>query len=73
VPAATSYQEWLKRQSKEFQEDVLGKTKARLFRDGKLPLDKFVNRLGDELTLAELAGMHSAAFKAAGLDPAAFQ
>lgn len=73
VPAATSYQEWLKRQSKEFQEDVLGKTKARLFRDGKLPLDKFVNRQGDELTLAELAGKHADAFKAAGLDPSAFQ
>lgn len=69
VPADTSYQQWLKRQSIEFQNDVLGVTKARLFREGNLPLDRFVNRRGDELTLAELARKEKAAFKAAGLNP----
>ncbi len=36
VPAATNYQSWLSKQSREFQEDVLGKTKAKLVREGKL-------------------------------------
>jgi SPP1 gp7 family putative phage head morphogenesis protein len=73
VPADTSYQVWLGRQSREFQDDVLGKTKGRLFRDGKLQLDQFVNRVGDELTLSELVKKHADAFKAAGLDPKQFR
>lgn len=72
VPASTTYNEWLKGQSKTFQDDVLGVTKAKLFRDGGLSLDKFVNRQGDELNLPELAGKHAEAFRAAGLDPAGF-
>lgn len=69
VPADTTYNEWLRRQSVAFQEDTLGITKAKLFRDGKLSLDRFVNRNGDELTLAQLAQRERAAFIAAGLDP----
>lgn len=69
VPAATTYQDFLKRQSKAFQEEVLGVDKAKLFRDGGLKLDKFVTREGHELTLAQLAKKETQAFKAAGLDP----
>lgn len=69
IPANTSYQVWLKGQSVSFQDEVLGVTKARLFRDGGLQLDKFVNRNGDELTLSDLATKHAEAFRAAGLDP----
>jgi SPP1 gp7 family putative phage head morphogenesis protein len=69
VPAATSYNDWLKGQSAEFQDDVLGKTKGVLFRKGDLPLDRFVNRQGDELTLHELAQRERSAFIAAGLNP----
>lgn len=69
IPAKTTYQEWLSRQSAEFQDDVLGPTRAKLFRDGGLTLQKFVNRRGDELTLAELARREASAFRAAGLDP----
>lgn len=72
VPASTTYNEWLKGQSNSFQDDVLGIDKAKLFRDGGLSLDKFVNRNGDELTLAQLAKKERAAFKAAGLDPEDF-
>lgn len=72
VPASVNYQEWLSGQSKAFQDDVLGPTRAKLFRDGDLTLDKFVNRQGDELTLAELASRQAEAFRAAGLDPGAF-
>lgn len=72
IPAKTTYQEWLGGQSKAFQEDTLGITKAKLFRDGELKLNKFVNRNGDELSLAQLAKTEAAAFRAAGLDPADF-
>ncbi len=72
VPASTTYNEWLKGQSKAFQDDTLGSTKAKLFRDGGLSLDKFVNRQGDELTLSELSRKHGDAFKAAGLNPGDF-
>lgn len=72
VPGTTTYQEFLKKQSKEFQEDVLGKTKAKLFRDGNLSLDKFTNRNGDELTLSQLARTDAKAFRDAGLDPTKF-
>jgi SPP1 gp7 family putative phage head morphogenesis protein len=53
VPASMTYQDWLSRQSEEFQNDVLGPARADLFRDG-MPLSKFVNRDGDTLTLDEL-------------------
>jgi len=68
-PADTTYGKWLKGQSKTFQDDTLGIAKAKLFRDGGLTLDKFVNRNGDELTLAQLAARERAAFLAAGLNP----
>ena len=73
VDAKVSYQQWLGRQSRAFQDDVLGPTRARLFRDGNLTLDRFVNRRGDELTLSELARRDAAAFRAAGLDPGDFR
>lgn len=69
VPGKTSYQEWLQSQPAEFQTDVLGKTKAKLFRDGNLKLTRFVNRKGDELSLGELARRDAAAFRQASLDP----
>jgi SPP1 gp7 family putative phage head morphogenesis protein len=69
VPAATTYQEWLARQTTGFQNDVLGVTRGKLFRDGGLKLDRFINRRGDELTLHELARRETAAFVKAGLNP----
>lgn len=54
VPARTSYNEWLKGQHPSFQDDVLGKTRADMFRNGDLTLDKFVNANGDKLTLKQL-------------------
>lgn len=72
VPGKVTYQDWLETQAASFQDDILGKTKGKLFRAGKLPLPKFVNRAGDELTLVELAQRDAAAFRAAGLDPEDF-
>lgn len=73
VPAKVTYQEWLKTQSTEFQNDVLGTARAKLFRSGELDLKKFVNRTGDEIPLRDLAKTDAAAFKAAGLDPDDFK
>lgn len=72
VPAKTTYAEFLRRQSVEFQEDVMGVTKARLFRRGKLDLKAFVDETGAEKSLAELSRDETAAFRAAGLDPTEF-
>lgn len=67
VAASTTYDKWLRGRSVEFQEDILGVTKAKLFRQGGLTLDKFVDRNGAEYTLDELRKRESAAFAAAGL------
>lgn len=53
VSAKTTYSSFLKQQSKEFQDNVLGKERAKLFRSGKIPLDKFTDH-GRVLTLDEL-------------------
>lgn len=54
IPANTSYNDWLKTQSNDFQNTVLGSTRAKMFRDGNITLDKFVTRDGTTLTLNEL-------------------
>lgn len=72
TPVSESYQTWLSRQPMWFVEDTMGKTKARLFRDGGLKLDKFVAADGTELTLGQLAVKQAEAFRAAGLDPEDF-
>lgn len=72
APATTTYGAFLKRQTNAFQDEVLGKTKAKLFRDGHVTLDRFTNRRGDELTLAQLAKSEAPAFRAAGLNIADF-
>ncbi len=67
APAKTTYQEFLGRQTTEFQDDVLGVTRGKLFRNGGLTLDKFVDQSGKLFTLDQLAAAHAAAFKAAGI------
>lgn len=67
VPAATTYQEWLGRQSDSFVDDVLGPSRAALFRDGDLPLTRFVNRNGRTYTLDELRAREPDAFRRAGI------
>lgn len=67
VPQTTTYQKWLERQSVERQNEVLGETKAKLFREGNLPLTRFIARDGHEYTLDELRARDAAAFAKAGL------
>jgi len=53
VAADTNYDAWLRKKPQAYQDEILGKSKAKLFREG-LTLDRFVSRAGDELTLDEL-------------------
>lgn len=53
VSSELNYDKWLRRQPKDFQDDVLGKQKARLFRKG-LVMERFVDEDGREFTLQEL-------------------
>lgn len=72
VPASTDYQTFMSRQGASFQDEVLGRTKGRLFREGGMKLDHFVDRAGNELTLSQLAATRPEAFRRAGLDPSGF-
>lgn len=62
VPDNITYQEWLKKQSNDVQDEVLGKTKGQLFREGGLTLDRFVDFKGDVYTLAQLRAREQEAF-----------
>ncbi|MEH6784762.1 MAG: minor capsid protein [Alcanivorax jadensis] len=54
VDNRTTYGGFLRRQSKEFQDDMLGPRRAKLFRSGKVSIDRFTDDLGRTLTLDEL-------------------
>ena len=62
VAADLTYSDWLRKRPVDFQESILGKTKAALFRDGGLTLDRFVSPAGHELTLDQLKQQESAAW-----------
>lgn len=69
VPAKVTYQQFLARQPREFQIEVLGEARAKLFREGGLTLDRFVNRTtGRQYTLDELRQREAAAFRRAGVE-----
>jgi len=67
VPGNISYNEFLKRQSVSFQNDVLGVNRGKLFRKGKLSVDKFTDRKGVTLTLNQLRVNNPGSFVQAGL------
>lgn len=67
TPASTSYADWLKKQSASRQVEVLGETRAKLMRDGKLPLERMYSQKGEYLTIAEMKERDGAAFRKAGL------
>lgn len=54
VKASTTFGEFLKRQTPEFQAEVLGKGRAELFRAGKITLRDLVSGKGAPLTLKQL-------------------
>ena len=71
VSADTTYYSFLKNQSKAFQVETLGPTRAKLFRDGGLTAKEFANLTVDQkfrpLTLEELRDKNPMAFDRAGI------
>ena len=63
-----SYQEWLKRQPEWMQKEVLGETRQKLFAEGKMTLDKFIDHNGQTYALDQLKKVDKAAFKRAGIE-----
>lgn len=54
IPASTTYEQWLKGQPPAVQDEILGPTRAKLFRDGKINLRDLVRTDGSSVTVAEL-------------------
>lgn len=71
IDAKMSYYDWLLTQSKEFQDDVLGKTRAKLLRDGGLSAEQFAKLSLDKnfnpLTLKQMKAKNPLIFEKAGL------
>lgn len=67
VGAKVTYSGWLKRQPASFQDEVLGKARGRLFRTGKLPIDKFTDASGKVYSLDRLRSLEAGAFAKANL------
>ena len=66
-PERTTYAKWLKKQPFKDQIEILGPTRAALFKAGGLSLDRFVDNAGRSYTLDELRKRDLAAFEKAGL------
>ena len=67
VPKDVTYLEWMKTLSPDEQDAVLGPTRGRLMRDGKLPPERMYGHNGQYLTLDDLRASDAAAFDRAGL------
>jgi hypothetical protein len=71
VSSKLEYHGWLKTQSAEFQDDVLGPTRGKLLRDGGLTAERFKELQLDknfrERTLDELRELEPLAFEKAGI------
>lgn len=54
VPEETSFKDFLDRKGEAFQDEVLGKGKAKLWRDGKITLQQLLDQSGNPIPLKEL-------------------
>lgn len=68
VPESTTYLGWLKKQSAERQDDILGPTRGKLLRSGGLSVDRFYDQKGKWLTLDQMRQRDAEAFKRAGVE-----
>lgn len=62
VAGDTTFAKWLTDKGTATQDTILGPTRAKLFRDGKLDLADFIKRDGTVLTLDELRGSYRTIF-----------
>lgn len=73
APAPQTYYQWLKGQSAGFQDEVLGPSRGKLFRDGGLSSDKFaslsLNKNFRPRTLEQMRALEPEVFNRAGVKP----
>jgi hypothetical protein len=69
IDANVSPQKFMESQPDWFLESALGKTRAKLFRKGGLPIEKFTDVMGNPLTLKQMRALdeYDAYFRKAGL------
>lgn len=67
VPKDITFEEFLRGKDDAFQDDVLGKTRAELFRTGDINLKSFTDKTGNVFTLEDLRLRQEDAFRKAGL------
>ena len=67
VSKSTRYETWLRRQSRAFQAEVLGVTRAQLFREGRISIGRFVDAQGATLTLDQLRKLEPMVFEDLGI------
>jgi hypothetical protein len=65
IPASMTYNDWLREQPAWFQEEALGKTRAQLFREGGLRIERFTDDNRRPLTIDELKSSDERAIKSA--------
>lgn len=63
VDANLTFSAWLKKQPRDVQDDVLGATRAKLWRDGQIELQGFVDARGNVLTLEQLQKKDASLFE----------
>lgn len=68
IPDPKSYDEWLRNQPIEIIEDILGVTRAKLYKDGGLSIDDLITAKGRRYTLDELRAKERGAWKKARID-----
>jgi SPP1 gp7 family putative phage head morphogenesis protein len=62
VSEKLNYSDWLRTKPADFQDEVLGAERAKLFRDKKVDIDRFTNDRGRTYTLEELREVDAALF-----------
>jgi hypothetical protein len=67
IAADTTPDEWLRGQSEAFLVDSLGATRAKLFMDGGLKIERMSDTFANPLTQEQLRQRDAAAFRRAGL------
>lgn len=62
-----NYSDWLRNKPAAFQDEVLGPTRGKLFREGKVSIDKFTNDKGKVYNLDELRRRDADLFERVGI------
>ncbi|MEG1856410.1 MAG: phage head morphogenesis protein, partial [Acinetobacter sp.] len=67
VNANTKFPTWFAKQDEAFQKSWLGDARYKLYKEGGYKIEKFLDPLGKEYTLAELKLLDEKIFKKLGL------